>query len=101
MVNNPRIDLAGTAVYGISPDPVERQLRFADKHDVSYDLLSDENHRVAEKYGAWGEKKLYGKVYDGIIRSAFLIGPTGRIEGAWYKVKPAATPTRLEEMLHV
>ena len=86
-------------VLGISPDAPERQGKFDDKHSLGYQLLSDPDHEVALKYGAYGPKKLYGKEYEGIIRSAFLIGPTARIEGAWYKIKPADTPTRLQEML--
>lgn len=89
----------GVTVVGISPDSVKRQASFAQKSALNYPLLADEDHKVASKYGAWGPKKLYGKEYEGIIRSAFLVGTTGRIEGAWYKVKPADTPKRLIETL--
>ncbi len=54
-------------------------------------MLSDENHKVAEAYGAWGEKKMYGKTVKGIIRSAFLIDETGRVTKAWYKISPKKT----------
>ena len=91
--------LKGVTVIGISPDAPERQGKFDDKHSLGYPLVSDPDHAVADKYGAWGPKKLYGKEYEGIIRSAFLVGPTGRIEGAWYKIKPKDTPTRLMETL--
>jgi len=89
----------GVTFVGISPDSVDRQAKFAEKSSVNYSLLSDADHTVAEKYGAWGLKKLYGKEYEGIIRSAFLVGTNGKIEGAWYKVKPADTPKRLLESL--
>ncbi|MDH4145034.1 MAG: thioredoxin-dependent thiol peroxidase [Acidimicrobiia bacterium] len=88
-------DIGDTAVLGISPDPVDRLARFDAKHSLGFPLLSDPDHAVAEAYGAWGRKKLYGKEYDGIIRSAFLVGPDGRLTHAWYKVSPKATPTNL------
>ena len=96
-------DVAGevgeTVILGISPDEVERQQRFDDKYSLGYPLLSDPQHKVAEKYGVWGEKKLYGRAYMGIIRSAFLIDEKGRIEHAWYKISPKATPERLVKAL--
>ncbi len=58
-------------------------------------MLSDPDHTVAKAFGAWGEKKLYGKVYDGIIRSAYLIDADGVIEQAWPKISPKDTPTKL------
>lgn len=87
--------VADTAIVGISPDPVARQLAFDTKHELGYPLLSDPDHAVAEAYGAWGEKKLYGKTYDGIIRSAFLIDADGAVTEAWYKISPKATPEKL------
>lgn len=83
------------AILGISPDPPELQERFDEKHGLGYPLLSDPEHVVAEKYGVWGEKKLYGRTYEGIIRSAFLVDEKGRIEEAWYKISPKDTATRL------
>jgi peroxiredoxin Q/BCP len=88
-------EVGDTVIIGISPDEPERQKAFDDKHGLGFALLSDPKHAVAERYGVWGEKKLYGKSYMGIIRSAFLISPTGRIEGAWYKVSPKDTPKKL------
>lgn len=88
-------DIGDTQIIGISPDDTERQGRFDDKYDLGYPLLADTDHAVAERYGVWGEKKLYGRAYMGIIRSAFLVGPTGRIEAAWYKISPKDTPTKL------
>jgi peroxiredoxin Q/BCP len=76
-------------VLGVSPDPVKSHDRFRDKHGLNFPLLSDEDHAVAEAYGAWGTKKMYGREYEGILRSTFLIGKDGRIEKVFRKVKPA------------
>ncbi len=65
---------AGVAVVGISPDPVEKQKAFDGKYHLNFPLLSDTDHAVARAYGAWGEKTMYGKKFEGIIRSSFLIG---------------------------
>jgi len=88
-------DIGDTQILGISPDEADRQARFDDKFALGYPLLADTDHKVAERWGVWGEKKLYGRAYMGIIRSAFLVGPTGRIEQAWYKISPKATPQKL------
>ncbi len=92
-------DVAGqvgdTAILGISPDKPEKQARFDTKYGLGFPLLADEDHAVAEAYGAWGERSMYGKKYMGIIRSAFLIDEDGRIAEVWYKVKPEATATNL------
>jgi peroxiredoxin Q/BCP len=92
-------EVGDAVILGVSPDAPERQARFDAKHGLGYPLLSDASHEVAEKYGAWGEKKLYGKTYEGVIRSAFLIDEQGRIAEALYKVSPKDTPTRLLEAL--
>jgi peroxiredoxin Q/BCP len=84
-----------TVVIGISTDPVAKLARFDDKYSLGFTLLSDPDHLVAEKYGVWVEKKLYGKVSMGVARSAFLISATGRIERAWPKISPAETPVAL------
>lgn len=84
-----------TAIIGISPDSPTRQAAFDDRYSLGYPLLSDPDHTVAQSFDVWGEKKLYGKTYMGIIRSAFLIDPEGRIEAAWYKISPKDTPLKL------
>ena len=84
-----------TAIVGISTDPVAKLRRFDDKYGLGFTLLSDPDHVVAAKYGVWVEKKLYGKVSMGVRRSAFLVGPAGRIECAWPSISPTATPTAL------
>ncbi len=84
-----------TAVIGISPDPTRALKKFDDKYSLGFPLLADEDHAVAEAYGVWVEKSMYGRKYMGIERSAFLIDEKGRIAKAWYKVKPEATATNL------
>lgn len=81
----------GVAVVGISPDAPKAQKTFDGKFTLGFPLLSDPDHVVAEAYGAWGEKSMYGKKYMGIIRSAFLVDENGFILGAWPKVSPADT----------
>jgi peroxiredoxin Q/BCP len=81
----------GVEVVGISPDEPKKQLAFDEKYSLGFPLLADTDHAVADAWGAWGEKKNYGKTYFGIIRSSFLIDENGRIEQAWYKVKPENT----------
>lgn len=81
----------GVAAVGVSPDEPAKQKKFDDKYNLGFPLLCDTEHEVAEKYGAWGEKSMYGKKYFGIIRSAFLIDEKGKLLGVWYKVKPLDT----------
>lgn len=81
----------GVDVLGISPDTTKRQSNFDIKYSLGFPLLCDEDHKVAESFGVWGEKKLYGKVYMGIIRSSFLIDEDGKILESWYKVSPKKT----------
>jgi peroxiredoxin Q/BCP len=92
--------IGDTAVVGISPDKPAKQAKFDVKYGLGFPLLSDEDHRVAEAYGVWTEKSMYGRKYMGIERSAFLIDGKGKITEAWYKVSPKATPTNLLEALH-
>ena len=82
---------SGVAVIGVSPDKPSAQKKFDDKYELGFPLLADTEHSMAEAYGVWGEKSMYGKKYFGIIRSSFLIDEKGRIAGAWYKVSPADT----------
>jgi len=81
----------GVDVVGISPDAPARQKKFDGKYDLGFPLLADEDHAVAEAYGAWGEKSMYGKKYMGIVRSSFLADEKGKVLGAWYKVSPKDT----------
>ena len=92
-------EVGDTAIIGISPDKPAAQAKFDDKYGLGYPLLADTEHAVAEAYGVWKEKSLYGKKYMGIERSAFLIGADGKIEQAWYKISPKDTPLKLLEAL--
>ncbi|MBE7214889.1 thioredoxin-dependent thiol peroxidase [Shewanella benthica] len=74
-------------VLGISPDPVPKLARFAQKQELNFSLLSDEDHAIADAFGIWGEKKFMGKVYDGIHRLSFLVGQDGKISHLFNKFK--------------
>ncbi len=78
---------AEVAVIGISPDKAEAHVKFRTKYKLKFPLLSDPDKKVMEKYGAFGEKMMYGKKVVGVIRSTFLIDEKGKIEKAWYSVK--------------
>ena len=78
---------SGTEVIGVSADPVKAQESFRDKHALSVPLISDATHAMLEAYGAWGEKSMYGKTFQGILRTTVLIGGDGRIARIWRKVK--------------
>ena len=86
-------------VIGISPDTPETQKKFDEKHILGFSLLSDPDHKIAEAYGVWGEKKMYGKTFMGIIRSSFLIDENGNIENTWYKISPKNTVPELMKVL--
>ena len=96
-------DVAGqigdTAIVGISPDKPAAQKKFDTKYQLGFPLLSDPDHAVAEAYGVWQEKSMYGKKYMGILRSAFLIDEEGKLEQAWPKISPKDTPTNLLKAL--
>jgi peroxiredoxin Q/BCP len=77
----------GVTVLGISPDGAEKHKAFRKKYGLRFALLSDTDHAVMARYGAWGEKTLYGKKSVGVIRSTFLVGADGKIRRAWYHVK--------------
>lgn len=77
---------ANAVVLGVSPDSVSSHNRFAEKYGLPFALLADEDHAVAEQYGAWQQRSMYGKKYMGIQRSTFLIDPTGHIARIWPKV---------------
>ena len=86
-------------VLGVSPDPLDSHSRFQQEYALPFPLISDEDHSLAEAYGAWGEKKNYGRVYQGLIRSTFIIDPEGRIAAAMYNVKARGHGERVERRL--
>ncbi len=99
LLRDARPQLGDTAVVGISPDKPAALARFAAKYDLGFDLLSDPDHEVAEAFGVWQEKKMYGKVSMGIVRSAFLVGADGVLREVWYRISPKDTPVKLLEAL--
>ena len=78
---------AGTAVLGVSADPVKTQESFRNKHQLSVPLISDETHEMLQTYGAWGEKSMYGRTFQGVLRTTVLIDGSGRIARIWHGVK--------------
>lgn len=92
----PEFESAGTMVIGMSPDSVKSHDKFKSKHDLSVELVSDEERKTLEAYGVWVEKSMYGRKYMGVERSTFLIGPDGKIARIWRKVK---VPGHAKEVL--
>ncbi|HEY5193327.1 MAG TPA: thioredoxin-dependent thiol peroxidase [Solirubrobacteraceae bacterium] len=90
-VRDHRADYAavGATVLGISPDPVKKVKKFHDKYDLDFALLADEGHAVADAYGVWAEKSMYGKTYFGNERTTFIIDSAGNVAAVLGKVKPA------------
>ena len=90
-VRDHRADYAkvGATVLGISPDPVKKVKKFHEKYDLDFALLADEGHAVADSYGVWAEKSMYGKTYFGNERTTFVIDLAGRVAEVLRKVKPA------------
>jgi peroxiredoxin Q/BCP len=78
----------GAVILGVSPDSVEKHAKFAAKHELPFDLLVDASHKVADNYGVWVEKTLYGKKFMGIERSTFVIDPNGKLKAIFRKVHP-------------
>lgn len=94
------IEQRGAVVLGISPDDAASHRQFADKYDLPFTLLSDPEKKVMTKYGAWGEKMMYGKKTTGVIRSTVWIGPDGKVVRHWRKVPKAADhPAKVLEAL--
>jgi peroxiredoxin Q/BCP len=84
----PQLGKLGLEIIGVSPDPMKPIERFAEKYKLTFPLASDEDHKVAEAYGVWVEKSMYGRTYMGMERSSFLIGADGAVKKVWRKVKP-------------
>jgi len=89
----------GAKVYGISGDDGASHLKFIDKHGLKIELLCDESHKVMEKYGAWGEKNMYGKISVGVIRSTVIIDPNGMVAHRWKRVKSKGHAEKVNEKL--
>ncbi|TVR60460.1 MAG: thioredoxin-dependent thiol peroxidase [Gemmatimonadales bacterium] len=95
----PRFDQDGAVILGVSPDSVESHRKFKDKYDLNFPLLADEEHEVAEAYGVWKEKSMFGNKYWGVERSTFLIGEDGAIRQAWRRVRPKGHAEKVAEAL--
>jgi thioredoxin-dependent peroxiredoxin len=95
----PDLDKAGVAVVGVSPDEPAKLAKFREKEGLTFPLLSDPEAEVLRAYGAYGEKKLYGKLVVGVIRSTFLIDADGRVERAYYNVRATGHVDRLRRDL--
>ncbi len=97
----PDLAKCGAVALGISPDKPAAQAKFDDKYTLGFSLLADEDHTVAEAFGVWAEKSMYGKKYMGIVRSAFVIDEKGRIAATFYKVSPKDTVPKVLAALAV
>lgn len=95
------LQAAGVAVLGVSPDPPEQLAKFRDRDGLTFPLLADEDRAVVTAYGAFGERKLYGKVVEGVIRSTFVIAPDGTVEKAMYNVKATGHVAKLRRELGI
>ena len=95
----PQLKKLKAVVVGISPDPVEKQLKFDEKYELGFPLLSDTDHKVATAWGVWGQKTLYGRKFMGIVRSAFVVDEKGKLAGVFYKVSPKLTVSLTEQAL--
>lgn len=92
------LDKLDAVVFGVSPDPVAKLQRFIEKKELNFDLLSDEDKKITEKYGVWGLKKFMGKEFMGVIRSTFIIGKDGRVKHIMDKVK---TKTHHDDVIEI
>lgn len=95
----PQLKKLKAAVVGISPDPPPKQKKFDERYGLGFPLLADEDHSVAEAWGVWGERSLYGRKFMGIVRSAFVVDPKGRLAGVFYKVSPKDTVPKVLSVL--
>ena len=92
---------AGYAVVGISPDPVDKLTRFVEAESLTFPVLSDVEHTTLEAYGAWGEKKNYGRTYTGVIRSTIVVAPDGTVALAQYNVRASGHVAKLRRDLKI
>ncbi|SFP31386.1 thioredoxin-dependent thiol peroxidase [Hydrogenimonas thermophila] len=95
----PEFEGLDAVILGVSPDSPEKHRKFIEKKELKITLLSDESKEVLKAYGAWGLKKMYGKEYEGVIRSTFIIDPEGNIAATWYKVRVKGHVKAVKEKL--
>lgn len=92
---------SGFEVLGISPDPVDKMMKFQEAHNLKFQLLSDADLKVHKTYGAYGTKSMYGKTYEGVLRSTFVVDEKGTLELALYNVKATGHVDNLREQLGI
>ncbi len=90
---------SGTIILGVSPDTVASHVKFKEKYNLPFTLLADPDHKVCELYGVWGTKKQYGREYQGVFRTSFLIDPSGKVQRVFENVKPAEHSAEVLETL--
>ena len=95
----PRFEEDGAVILGVSPDSVASHRKFKEKYDLNFLLLADKAHEVAEAYGVWKEKSMFGNKYWGVERSTFLIDEEGRVQRAWRRVRPKGHAEKVAEAL--
>ncbi|MDP2479295.1 MAG: thioredoxin-dependent thiol peroxidase [Candidatus Palauibacterales bacterium] len=95
----PELEQLEAVVLGVSPDGVASHVKFREKYDLNFPLLADPDHEVASAYGVWGKKKMYGREYEGILRTTVVIGTDGTVEKVFEKVKPAEHAEKVVETL--
>ncbi len=95
----PQLSKAGAVVFGVSVLDTRSKAKFAGKHGLNFPLLADPDHEVAQAYGAWQQRSLYGRKYMGVARITYLIGPDGRVRRRWDKVSPASHAAEVLEAL--
>lgn len=95
----PALEKLDAAVVGISPDTPAKQLKFDTKYNLGFPLLADVDHAMALQWGTWGKKSMYGKVFNGIIRSAFVVDEKGKLAGVFYKISPKDTVPEVTSVL--
>jgi len=95
----PNFEASGAVVLGVSPDSVESHKKFKEKYNLPFTLLADTDHKVAEMYGVWGTKKMYGREFTGVLRTTFLIDEEGKVQKVFKNVKPDLHAQELVEAL--
>jgi peroxiredoxin Q/BCP len=95
----PRFKGTKAVILGISPDSVKSHQKFKEKFDLPFTLLADTDHEIAEKYGVWQKKSMYGRTYMGIARTTFVIGPDGKVAKIFEKVKPKGHAEEVEQAI--
>jgi peroxiredoxin Q/BCP len=95
----PRFSASGATIIGVSPDSMRSHVKFKEKYKLPFTLLADEAHQMAEAYGVWKEKSMFGRKYMGVERTTFILGPDGRIARLFAKVTPEGHAAEVEEAL--